>query len=495
MAQKYIQRVVEQVNSRISTILERNTKINALTYIRPKNEIQSIVQRLESVPEINRGPLFGKVVVLKDNICVDDCPTSCASMMLKGFQSGYNATVTDLLSKSGTVHIAMANMDEFAMGTDNIHTVFGPPKNPQFPDADHSTGGSSGGSAAAVSAGMCDIALGTDTGGSVRLPAAYCGVVGFKPSYGLISRHGVIAFSQTLDTVGILARYVETVQDTFDALSKYDSKDPTSATDSTRKRIAQFVGDRDSTLEQRDGETLYRIGIPQEFVVNSLSPVIKKAWTKALNTLRLQGHKLYPVSLPSIKSALPTYYIIAPAEAASNLARYDGVRYGYRATVDRDSSDDILYGTTRSEGFGTEVRRRILLGNYNLSSGAIDNHYIQAQKVRSKIQADFDRVFALKNATEPAHKIEESSHVKVDFLVAPCSTGTAPLLDDVLSQKSPLDAYINDVLTVPASLTGTPAISIPYKVDNEVVGIQIMSQYGDDYRLLEFSQELESLCR
>lgn len=316
----------------------------------------------------------------------------------------------------------------------------------------------------------------------MRLPAAYCGVIGFKPSYGLISRWGVVAFAQSLDTVGIIARKIEDVRKMFKVLNSHDDKDPTSISNSLRSRI----NTRNNDLQPR-GRPL-RIGIPREFNVDSLSAVVKQAWKSTLVDLRDAGHELYTVSMPSIANALPTYYILAPAEAASNLARYDGIRFGFRSEIDGD--EHVLYGRTRSEGFGTEVRRRILLGNYNLSSGAMTNHYIQAQRVRRKVQMDFDRVFATKNPLSTTPTPTHDEHT-VDFLVTPCSTDTAPSLEDIYAQKSPLDAYVNDILTVPASLAGIPAISVPRAApDGRTVGIQVMGQYGDDDRVLQIAQEI-----
>ncbi|KAK7205374.1 glutamyl-tRNA amidotransferase subunit A [Myxozyma melibiosi] len=484
----------------LRNIASQNARLRALISLRDEETVVSELQALDnnsSGDGSRKQPLRGKTVVLKDNICTTWGTTTCASRMLENYKSPYNATIVDQIAAAKAVFLGKANMDEFAMGTDNIHTIYGPPLNPLFPSEAHTTGGSSGGSAAAVAAHMCDIAIGTDTGGSVRLPAAYCGVVGFKPSYGLISRWGVVAFAQSLDTVGIVARDVGAVRTMFHVLNAFDEKDPTSISPALRARLRQ----RADSLTSPSSSSKFRIGIPSEFNVDSLSPVVKEAWKRTLANLRAAGHELYSVSLPSTVNALPTYYIIAPAEAASNLARYDGVRFGFRSEVDYDTSDPaaaadgVLYGRTRSEGFGTEVRRRILLGNYNLSAGAIVNHYIQAQRVRRLTQLDFDRIFTLDNPLAPSSSSSSDSDVTVDFLVSPCSTDTAPTLDDVLTQKSPLDAYVNDVLTVPASLAGIPAISVPVSAEGgeRTVGIQVMGQYGDDERVLGIAEEIMKL--
>ncbi|KAK9244300.1 amidase signature domain-containing protein [Lipomyces tetrasporus] len=468
----------------LSNIASLNHRLNALISVRSP---ESVLTRVSDVASTEpKTGIAGKLFAFKDNFCTVDQPTTCASQMLQGYVSPFEATViTRLYNHAHAIDVGRANMDEFAMGTDNIFTVYGPTLNPLY-SSPHSAGGSSGGSAVAVAAGMCHFALGSDTGGSVRLPAAYCGVVGFKPSYGLVSRHGVIAFAQSLDTVGVFARDVPTVREVLSVISAHDPLDPTSVSTTLRQQL------KDATARRREsGNGKYKIGIPLEFIVDSCSSEITSAWSAVMKKLQAQGHELYSVSLPTIKSALPTYYIISPSEAASNLSRYDGVRYGYRAIVDREANG-VLYGVTRSEGFGSEVRRRILLGNYNLSSGAFHNHYLQAQKVRRKMQLDFDRVFVVDHPLE--NPIDRDDRPAVDFLVTPCSTGTAPLLSDVLSQKSPLDAYINDVLTVPASLAGIPAISVPWHTDNgDVVGIQVMGQYGDDDRVLDFSEIIMGL--
>ncbi|KAK9454317.1 amidase signature domain-containing protein [Dipodascopsis uninucleata] len=477
--------IIKEAQACLHNVSAKNGQLNAIISMRSHESILEDVQR--AVKDGISLPLGGRLIALKDNICTTEGTTTCASNMLKGYKSPYNATIVDKLIDSGAVILGKTNMDEFAMGTDNIHTIYGAPKNPLYPGADYSAGGSSGGSAVAVGSGMCYAALGTDTGGSVRLPAALCGAVGFKPSYGLISRYGVIAFAQSLDTVGILADSIRKVRTVFHAISGYDPKDPTSISQELRDSLA-VQNDKLSQSAKK-----WKIGIPLEFNVDSLSESVKKAWKEVLQKMLLEGHELYTVSLPSVLSSLPTYYIVAPAEASSNLARYDGIRYGHRASEDRDSEDGILYGKTRSEGFGEEVRRRILLGNYNLSSGAFNNHYIQAQKVRRKIQYDFDRVFTLKNPLET--KSVAQNPITVDFLVTPCSIDTAPSLDDVFSQKSPLDAYVNDVLTVPASLAGIPAVTVPWKLNGKVnnditIGIQVMGQFGDDERVLNAGETI-----
>ncbi|KAK9481202.1 amidase signature domain-containing protein [Lipomyces japonicus] len=491
--------ILNQARTCLRNISRLNARVNALTAVRPADQVMADVKSAlahgngnDNVSTSGNHDIRGRLVAFKDNFCTTDGTTTCASRMLRDYQSPFDAAVVELLNQAGAVSVGKANMDEFAMGTDNVYSIYGPPKNPLYVDTEpRSTGGSSGGSAAAVAAGMCFASLGTDTGGSVRLPAAYCGVVGFKPSYGVVSRWGVVPFAQSLDTVGVLSRTVTAARHVFEIIScGHDKRDPTSVSDKLRKLLTS----------KHERKRKFRIGIAAEFVVDTLSPVVMQGWRQVLHGLREHGHELVYVTMPAIKHALPAYYIIAPAEASSNLARYDGVRYGFRH--EHEVADGgVLFGPTRAAGFGAEVRRRILLGNYNLSSAGFDNHYIQAQKVRRLIQLEFDRVFAMPNPVTSPHNDDIDDHGKVDFLVTPCSTGLAPLLADVTKPgRSPLDSYVNDVLTVPASLAGVPAVSVPFRpqqpdggANTDVVGIQVMGQYGDDYRVLELAQEIEQM--
>jgi aspartyl-tRNA(Asn)/glutamyl-tRNA(Gln) amidotransferase subunit A len=329
----------------------------------------------------------------------------------------------------------------------------------------------------------------------VRLPAAYCGVVGFKPSYGLLSRWGVIQYANSLDTVGVLAGNVEDTGKVFSALNTYDSNDPTSLADSVRQRIASQASPKSTGL---------RIGIPQEYNIDELTAPVREAWNLTLSRLQQAGHTLVPVPLPTTQQALSAYYVLAPAEASSNLAKYDGVRYGQRTSgSDAVPKENLpLYARTRGEGFGEEVRRRILLGAYALSSEAIDNYFIQAQKVRRLVQQDFDRVFTAEN---PLHDAPESQASEgVDFLLTP----TAPSLPPTFAYLEPhttVEGYMLDVFTVPASLAGLPALSVPVPIegparenmdaqDVQSVGMQIIGQYGSDEGVLEVGKIIEELC-
>jgi aspartyl-tRNA(Asn)/glutamyl-tRNA(Gln) amidotransferase subunit A len=346
----------------------------------------------------------------------------------------------------------------------------------------------------AVATGEAWAALGTDTGGSVRLPAAYCGVVGFKPSYGLLSRWGVIQYANSLDTVGVLAGNVEDTKKVFTALNTYDSNDPTSLADNVRQRIASQASQKSTGL---------RIGIPQEYNIEELTAPVRDTWNLTLSRLQEAGHTLVPVSLPTTQQALGAYYVLAPAEASSNLAKYDGVRYGQRTSgSDATPKENLpLYARTRGEGFGEEVRRRILLGAYALSSEAIDNYFIQAQKVRRLVQQDFDRVFAAEN---PLHDMPESqANEGVDFLLTPTAPSPPPTLAD-LERQTTVEGYMLDVFTVPASLAGLPALSVPVPIegsawrdvdahDVQSVGMQIIGQYGSDKGVLEVGRIVEGL--
>lgn len=343
----------------------------------------------------------------------------------------------------------------------------------------------------------------------MRLPAAYTGIVGFKPSYGLISRWGVIAYANSLDTVGILAKKTSTVREVFNVLNHHDRHDPTNLSTATRSRIANAVSQLHSS--NRLSSRPLRIGVPIEYNLTEMTSPVRSAWLSALRSLESEGHTLHPVSLPSTKHALSAYYILAPAEASSNLAKYDGIRYGTRADgpdkAGEEGSTDYLYARTRGEGFGDEVRRRILLGSFSLSADAMDNYFIKAQRVRRLVQNDFDYVFALKNPLGDDAEVENhssSTDTKVDVIVGPTTASLPPSLASVTENQdvavsAPLHAYVTDVCTVPASLAGLPAVSVPISTtgDDDMgfnkVGIQIIGQYGDDDLVLRVAELLEEV--
>ncbi|KAJ5594575.1 uncharacterized protein N7459_000783 [Penicillium hispanicum] len=446
----------------------------------------------------------GRLISVKDNICTRELPTTCASGILDRFNSPFNATVINQLQAAGAIVAGKTNLDEFGMGSHSVHSQFGPVKNPrQDSDGyDLSAGGSSGGSAVAVAADQCYAALGTDTGGSVRLPAAYTGTVGFKPSYGLISRWGVVAYANSLDTVGIIGKKTSRVRDIFSTLNHHDPHDPTSLSPFSRSRILSQL--RTPPYMSRLAPAPLRIGVPLEYNISELSPSVRKAWLLSLVRLQDKGHTIHPVSLPATKHALSAYYVLAPAEASSNLAKYDGVRYGNREDgPDSGQPDGYLFSHTRGSGFGLEVKRRILLGTFSLSADAMDNYFIQAQRVRRLVQKDFNAVFSAKHPLADTHEPNSgrSGVAEVDVIICPTAPSPPPRLSLISSGSSPLDAYVNDVFTVPASLAGLPALSVPVTAlssdepaAEEVAGIQIIGQYGDDELVMKVGEMLEG-CR
>ncbi|KAK1483381.1 hypothetical protein CTAM01_13458 [Colletotrichum tamarilloi] len=443
-------------------------------------------------------------LAVKDNIATEGLPTTCSSAILSSHESPYEATIVRQLRKRGAQVVGKTNMDEFGMGSHSLNSIHGPVLN-SLSATPTSAGGSSGGSAVAVQTSEADVALGTDTGGSIRLPAAYCGVVGYKPSYGMLSRFGVVPYANSLDTVGLLARDVDVIEDLMFSTgldAEHDSQDPTSLSKSFRKK---------QQSQAATGRSRLRIGIPLEYNIEELDPKIKAAWSDAADLLQKSGIEVVPVSLPSTKHALSAYYVIAPAEASSNLAKYDGVRYGTRGD-ESDGAGEVLYSKTRGLGFGEEVRRRILLGAYSLSSEAMDNYFIQAQRVRKLVQRDFDRVFRLENPLYDEQQFDLSDMKdevelqdklgpsQVDFLLCPTAPTFAPRIEDI-KRQTPVQVYMNDVFTVPASLAGLPAISIPAKIKSEdeevdgsrrVAGLQLIGQYWDDKRLLSVAKNLLS---
>ncbi|KAF1921243.1 amidase signature domain-containing protein [Ampelomyces quisqualis] len=447
--------------------------------------------------EADPKSLYGMPIAVKDNICTKELATTAASGMLQNFHSPYDATVVKLLQDEGAMIVGKTNMDEFGMGSHSTHSHAGPVEMQRYRGERSSAGGSSGGSALAVASAQCWAALGTDTGGSVRLPAAYTGVVGFKPSYGLLSRWGVIAYANSLDTVGIMSSNAIRITQVFNPLNVYDPQDPTSLPPATRTRIEE---------KKKAPPPSLRIGIPLDYNIETLDPIVRHTWLRALKAMEAQGHTLHPVRLPATQHALSAYYVLAPAEASSNLAKYDGVRYGSRAEGVDGTSDSVLFAKTRGQGFGSEVQRRILLGAFSLSAQAIDNYFIQAQKVRRLVQQDFDNVFAKAN---PLKHQDASSGVKkgVDVLLCPTAPTLAPGSVEVENQDS-LQAYMNDVFTVPASLAGLPAISVPIHIPDEEraaihgyheikesAGMQLIGQYGDDHVVLSAASSLQSAMK
>lgn len=407
------------------------------------------------------------------------------------------------MRNNGRRAVGKTNMDEFGMGNHSTHSAFDAVCNiPPFDS--RSAGGSSGGSAAAVAAGYVQTALGTDTGGSIRLPAAYTGITGLKPSYGRISRHGVVPYANSLDTVGLLCNSPDAAHDFLAEAASSDPLDPTSPSAASQERMTRIIRAHDTQADRWGPRTALRIGVPTEYNIAELTPAVRSAWTRSLAALRRAGHTIVPISLPSTKHALSAYYVLAVAEASSNLSKYDGVRYGGGATRPaHDDEDDVLYAQTRGRAFGAEVQRRILLGSYTLSSEAVDNHFVQAQRVRRLVQRDFDRVFAAPNPLHPLQQFDladvaeggalasKLGPAQVDVLVVPTAPTLPPKLAEV-ARMGAVDGYMNDVFTVPASLAGLPAISVPVSVAREereednvpFAGIQVIGQYWDDYAVV-----------
>ena len=404
------------------------------------------------------GTLFGKTIAIKDNLNLINTPTTCASKILDGHDSIYTATaVQKIIDAQGSI-VAKTNMDEFAMGSSNEHSVYGPTKNPH--NIDYVPGGSSGGSAVAVAAGIVDMALGSDTGGSVRQPASFCGVYGLKPTYGRVSRYGLTAFASSFDQVGVFANSVEDTASLFEVIAGHDKKDSTSA-----KEIVEPFDYNESATKK------LRIGLPKEFLGEGINPEIRQALTQKVEYLKDSKFQIIDVSLPHTEHAIATYYILTTAEASTNLSRFDGVRFGHRATSD-DLSEMYLY--SRSNGFGDEVKRRIMLGTFVLSSGYYDAYYTQAQKVRRLIRDDYTNVFD-----------------EVDVLLTP----TSPILPFKRGEKltDPLQMYMADVCTVPMSLAGVPALNIPVGKSKMglPIGLQLTGNFFRENDLFGVAQFLE----
>lgn len=444
----------------------------ALSLSKPEqNELKSKIQNLAKQSEnaelnayidFSDDEVSGVPILIKDNISVKGWEITCASKILKGYKSPYNATVIENLHTNGMSAFGRANMDEFAMGSTTESSCYGRTKNPC--DTSRVPGGSSGGSAAAVAGGLAIAALGSDTGGSIRQPAGYCGCVGLKPTYGRVSRYGLIAYSSSLDQIGPITQNVEDCAILLDAISGGDERDSTSA----RKATLQCF----SKLDKERG---FKIAVLRDFIKDADSSVAK-AYENTIKILESSGNEILPKKMLDTNFHISTYYIICTAEASSNLARFDGVRYGNRAqnadTNKRSLKD--LYLSTRSNGFGTEVKNRILLGSFVLSSGYYDAYYLKAQKMRSLIRAQFDEIF--KDA---------------DLILCPVAPSTAPKFR---TMQTPLQMYLNDIYTIGVNLAGLPAISIPVGKDSDglPIGMQLIGKHFDEQSVLDCAYALES---
>ena len=418
----------------------------------------------------SKGRLCGIPVAVKDIFCTKNQKTQAASKILDGFIPDYESTVTEKLWNEDAIMLGKLNMDEFAMGSSNETSVYGPAINPWKSKESHNNltpGGSSGGSAAAVAADLCIATMGTDTGGSIRQPASFNGVVGLKPSYGRCSRWGIIAFASSLDQAGPITKTVRDSAILLNIISGYDKKDSTSA----KKSVPDFESLLDSDLRGK------KIGIPKEYQIDDTPIEISKLWEDGKELLKDAGAEIVTISLPHTKYSLPAYYVLAPAEASSNLARYDGVRYGYRASLEGDGGINDLYKITRSEGFGDEVKRRIMIGTYVLSAGFYEAYYQKALKVRKLIEKDFNEAFA----------------IGINAILTPTTPSPAFDLNSKI-KENPVEMYLNDIFTVPTNLAGLPAISIPTGLSKNglPLGLQLIGPKWGEQEILNVAYRIEN---
>ena len=453
-----IKEVLDDVFARIESVEPKVEAYVTLNKEYAYKRAEKLQARLDAGETL--GALGGIPVALKDNMCMKDTLTTCGSKMLNNFVSPYDATVVKKLEDADAIIIGKTNMDEFAMGSSTATSYVKKTKNPW--DLERVPGGSSGGAAASVSADMAIASLGSDTGGSIRQPAAYCSVVGLKPTYGLVSRFGLVAFASSLDQIGPFTKDVKDAAIMLDVIAGHDEKDTTSIDMEYPEYEKALTGNIKGL----------KIGVPTAFISEGLNPEVKDAFEKSLETLKSLGAEVVEISLDYAKYALPTYYIISPAEASSNLARYDGIKYGYR-TEDFEDLESI-YAKSRTEGFGDEVKRRIMLGTYVLSSGYYDAYYKRAGQVRTLISDEFKKVFE-----------------SVDVIALP----TAPSTPFKFGEKSssPIDMYLEDIFTVPVSMAGIPGISVPCGFDTKglPIGLQFITKAFDEKTLLNTAYAYE----
>ncbi|MBA3924315.1 MAG: Asp-tRNA(Asn)/Glu-tRNA(Gln) amidotransferase subunit GatA [Nostocaceae cyanobacterium] len=453
--------ITQEALDRIESLEPKLHSFLCVTAQRALEQAQAVDAKIAAGEDI--GLLAGIPIGIKDNLCTKGIPTTCASRILENFIPPYESTVTQKLADAGAVMVGKTNLDEFAMGSSTENSAYQVTANPW--DLDRVPGGSSGGSAAAVAASECVVALGSDTGGSIRQPASFCGVVGMKPTYGLVSRYGLVAYASSLDQIGPFGRSVEDTAILLQAIAGYDPKDSTSL----KVNIPDYAAALRPDLKPR-GQL--RIGVIQETFGAGLDSEVEAAVTKAIAQLQLLGAEIHVVSCPRFRYGLPTYYIIAPSEASANLARYDGVKYGQRA----EGAENLLsmYTRTRAEGFGAEVKRRIMIGTYTLSAGYYDAYYLKAQKVRTLIKEDFERVFK-----------------QVDVLVCPTAPSTAFKRSE--KTEDPLTMYLTDLMTIPVNLAGLPGISIPCGFDSQglPIGLQLIGKVLREDQLLQVAYAYE----
>ena len=458
-------RVAEAVQAALDAIEEKDQTINAFITVDREGALKAAeeIQKKIDAGELT-GPLAGVPVAVKDNICTKGLKTTCASKILYNFVPTYNAEVIDNLHRAGMVVVGKTNMDEFAMGSTTETSYFGVTRNPRNPE--HVPGGSSGGSCAAVGAGEVLCALGSDTGGSIRQPSSFCGVTGLKPTYGAVSRYGLIAYGSSLDQIGPVARDVRDCAALFSVIASHDRKDSTSVE----------LEDYDFMGALKDDVSGLKVGIPNEYFGEGLDPQVKERVLHAAGLLEQRGAQVEHFDLGMLEYAIPAYYVIASAEASSNLERFDGVKYGFRAEEYRGLHD--MYKETRSQGFGPEVKRRIMLGSFVLSSGYYDAYYLKALRTKALIKKSFDQAFA-----------------KYDVILAPAAPTAAPKLGESLSD--PLAMYLGDIYTVSVNLAGLPGISVPCGSTGEglPVGVQILADCFQEKTILQAAYTLEQALR
>ncbi len=454
--------VEEAVEAVYAAIEEKEKECHAFLMIRDKDEVLNEARQLQK--EIRAGrykksPIAGVPMALKDNLCVEGTKTTCASRMLENFEAPYTATAVKKLKTAGALFIGKTNMDEFSMGNTTKTSCFGYTKNPR--NTEHVPGGSSGGSAAALAAEECWFSLGSETGGSVRQPAAHCGLVGIKPTYGTVSRYGLIAYASSLDQIGVFGKTVEDCGAVLATIAGWDEKDSTSV----RREDYDFTADIGKDVRGM------KLLLPLEYLADDIQPEIKEALLTAVEKMQAEGAEVTFAQIGMTEYLIPMYYSIVAAEASSNLARFDGVKYGYRV-ADAENLKEMTE-RSRTEGFGREVRRRLLLGTYVLSGEAYETCYLKALKAKEMLRSRFDEIFA-----------------EYDFILAPVAPTTAPRLD---AQKSQVQGFLEDIFTVPANLTGIPAISVPAGVDKAglPIGIQLMANRFEERKLLRGAYVLE----
>jgi aspartyl-tRNA(Asn)/glutamyl-tRNA(Gln) amidotransferase subunit A len=459
---------VELCRAALARIEQTNPTLNAFNHVVAERALARAEQiDRQRASGSTLGPLAGVPVALKDNLCMTGVRTTASSRILDNFVPPYSATVVDKLESAGAVIVGKTNCDEFAMGSSNENSAYGPVRNPWA--TDRTPGGSSGGSAAAVAAQCVPLSVGSDTGGSIRQPASFCGVVGLKPTYGRVSRYGLLAFASSLDQIGPFSRSVSDAALALSTLSGRDPMDSTSSAETVPDFTTALTGDIRGV----------RIGVPRAFVADGVDDAVRGAFDQALDVLRDAGATLVDVDLPHARYAIPVYYLICTAEASSNLARYDGVKYGHRSPTAKEDSLITMYSRTRDEGFGPEVKRRIMLGTYVLSAGYYDAFYLKAQQVRTLLRRDYDRAYE-----------------QADVIVMP----TSPIPPFKLGEKTadPLQMYLADIFTVSVNLAGLPGISIPCgfterseRSERLPIGFQVIGRMFDEATMLRVADVYE----